>query len=92
MVSRKHVYIAIDEERDYQNLKWAGHKHEVGAYLTILKVYIDKAAHEWCGESGDAKAKHQIRKIAAIAVACMEENGVMPRCVYDFEEFKKEAS
>lgn len=83
--SRHEVYHAINGERDYQNSlgsnRTDGHEKTVGDYLTMLSVYVRKAEEAWTSTSGDELALHEIRKIAAIAVRCMEEHGALPRVV-----------
>ena len=78
---RADVYAAIDGERDYQDKQWKGpdHQHEVGAYITMLTYYVQKAQEAWTVKSGDYDALHVIRKIAGIAVHCMEEHGAPKR-------------
>ena len=80
-IPRAEVYDAIDGERDYQNKQWSGpdHQHEVGAYITLLAAYVQKAQTAWTDKSGDYDALHVIRKIAGIAVHCMEEHGAPKR-------------
>lgn len=83
MPSRADVYDAIDSERDYQdNLgaqRTAGVPHSVGAYLTMLRKYMSDADEAWTNTAGDAAALEVIRKIAGIAVHCMEDHGATPR-------------
>lgn len=74
MTERSKVYQAIDSERDYQDVKWPGHKHEVGAYITMLDVYVANAKESWIENRGDYAALEEIRKVAALAVACMEQH------------------
>lgn len=73
------AYKAIDSEREYQETKWTGHEHEVGAYITMLDFYVAEAKKGWVKNSGDAAALESIRKIAGIAVACMEAHGAPER-------------
>jgi hypothetical protein len=75
MVTRQEVYKAIDSERDYQEAKWGGHSHEVGAYITMLRTYISRADEAWTSNNGDDAALEMVRKVASIAVHCMEEHG-----------------
>jgi hypothetical protein len=77
--TREQVYDAIDTERDYQDKKWAGHSHEVGAYLTMLRTYVARAEEAWTSNSGDAPALEVVRKITAIGVHCMEQHGAPHR-------------
>lgn len=74
-MTRKQVYEVIDSERDYQDTVWSGHKHETGAYILLLKSYIDKAMEAWVVNDGDKPSLEVIRKVAGIAVNCMEEHG-----------------
>lgn len=76
------VLSAVNDERMYQNLKWGTvkeHPHEVGAWLTILRIHLTDAEREWPSKRGDIGALEEIRKIAAIAFACMENCGVIHR-------------
>ena len=87
--TRKQVYKLIDGERAYQNKKWgvdSGRaempEHSPQEWLTYIKDYAEEALHigarePW--ETGEAKQMANIRKIAAIAVAAMEEHIVEPR-------------
>ena len=73
---------AILLERQYQDERWAdsrshGH-HETGAYLTFIQYYVTRAIDEITADD-DAAVGHSIRKIAALAVACMEDNGISER-------------
>lgn len=83
MTTRNEVYKVIDAEREFQNKRYAGRHHEVGAYLTLLRNYISKAEEGWVSGAGDLDALNIIRKIAGIAVHCMEEHGALPRLPYD---------
>jgi len=82
-VSRKDVYEAIDSERDYQDRLSAdrtdGREHAVGEYLTMLRHYLNKADEAWTMNAGDLAALEQMRKIAGIAVRCMEDWGAPKR-------------
>lgn len=88
------AFEAILHERQYQDLRWNAensssegqHSHEewivyIEAYLTEMK---QKLAH-----SGDRATQEVIcgqwRKVAAMAVACMEQNGVVDRDRSDFD-------
>lgn len=73
-MERNEVYKLIDTEREYQDKKWKGHKHEVGAYILLLEDYVLQARIAWVQNSGDHYALDNIRKIAGIAVHCMEEH------------------
>jgi len=80
---RSVIYGVIDGERDYQGRlgadRTAGKPHEVGAYLLMLSEYVDKAQEAWTGRAGDEGALDVLRKVAGIAVRCMEVHGVAAR-------------
>lgn len=80
MTIREQVYKAIDGERDYQDSlgcdRTDGSDKTVGDYITMLSTYQRRAADNWTNVPGNRAALHEIRKIAAIAVRCMEEHGI----------------
>lgn len=82
---RSKVYDLIDGERDYQDSLGpsrhviTGRPHDVGAYLTMLRVYAAKADAAWTDNAGDRAALDVVRKIAGIAVHCMEDHGAPAR-------------
>lgn len=84
--SREYVFSAIDSERDYQdNLPVArtdGSQHTVGDYVTMLQHYQTKLVEAWTMNPGSVEALHVMRKIAGIAVRCMEEHGAPRRPGY----------
>jgi len=80
--ARKIAYAAIDGERDYQDAmkvgpdgRTDGRQKSVGDYLTLIRTYSNKADAAYAGRPGDTPALHEIRKIAAIAVQCLEVHG-----------------
>lgn len=87
-MKRHEVYAMIDTERDYQNdlirkNNWIDPKR-VGEYLTIIRVYLQKAELAWSkepdlGHPDERPSLSEIRKVAATAVACMETHGTLPR-------------
>jgi len=83
-MKRGKVFAIITDERKYQDAQQLDGRFEakiysVGAELTLLKVYLDKAEVAWATNYGDAPALHAIRKVAANAVRCMENHGALPR-------------
>lgn len=81
------VLAAVNDERVFQNRKWGTvkeHPHEVGGWLTILRKHLSDAENEWSSKRGDIGALEEVRKIAAIAFACMENCGVIERSPADF--------
>lgn len=82
--SRKFVYEAIDGEREYQDAKWnpstttSGGEHSVGEWLIYMRDYIEEALHiltRTADPEGTDRALHNVRKVAAMGVVCMEEHG-----------------
>lgn len=83
MTDRKEVYEAIDSERDYQNnlppSRTSGEVHTIGDYVTMMQHYQNELVREWTINPGDAQALQIMRKIAGIAVHCMEDHGAPKR-------------
>ena len=89
-ISRWKVYRIIDEERQYQDILKKDRaefptdgtrsiKHSVGDFSTMLQQYQNELVEAWTKNPGDEPALHVMRKIAAIAVNCMEQHGAPPR-------------
>lgn len=82
---RADVYAAIDTERAYQDSLWPGHVEPsnpltIGEFLLLIEEYALKARNEWTREQKpEVQTLHQIRKIAGIAVNCMEQHGAPVR-------------
>lgn len=84
--TRCEVYAVINGERDYQdslgkgpNGRTDGHTKQVGVFLSLMHHALNQAHAEYYGKQGDEPALHFIRKIAALAVQCMEIHGAPPR-------------
>lgn len=90
--TRAEIYAAIDGERDYQDgwkdptLTDSGGLHSNVEFLTYIRSYLNEAL-EVSARKPDPEARlqntHALRKIAALAVAAMEQNGVLPRSSAD---------
>lgn len=88
MTTRFEVYAAIDGERDYQK-KWedpeltdSGGKHSTTEFLIYIRDYVEEALHIGCREPdpvAEPKMLNSMRKIAALAVCCMEQHGAPKR-------------
>lgn len=87
--SRTEVYEAIDGERDYQEARKAAEgstsyngKHTPEEFLIYMNSYLaeanDAAARVW-GSDCKPAILNILRKVTALGVACMEENGVVYR-------------
>ena len=82
-MNRNLVYRLIDGERAYQDklppARTDGQPRTVGDYLTMFQYYLDKAAEAWVMNPGDQPALDVVRKLAGIAVHCMEDHGAPAR-------------
>lgn len=88
--TRRFVYAAIDTERDYQSKKWtpetttSNGQHSFEEWFMYIEDYVNEAKHILSREKkkdADEKAAHIMRKVAALAVAAMEQLGVPLRVV-----------
>src|SRR5579885_2664695 len=94
MTERSEVYAAIDGERAYQLSRAEAvsgpgsgeHKHSVEEYLLYMQDYLNEAIHQasriWTASGEidvDHPALHTLRKVTAMGVACMEQNGAPRR-------------
>jgi len=81
-MERKQVYQLIDSERDYQNSKPPRPKSDsetsVAEWLLYMDYHLSKAKGQTYWLLND-DALESIRKIAALAVACMENNETKSR-------------
>lgn len=75
--SRQEVYIAIDQERDYQDRKWGIDKPQgLCGFFVALRHELNEAELAWVkGGEGRDSALHELRQVAALAVAALEKYG-----------------
>jgi hypothetical protein len=78
MIKREHVYLIIESERKYQDENWPGTAN-VGEHLVLMQTYLNEAMQKWTHTKGDETALQEIRKVAALAIRCMEQHGVAVR-------------
>lgn len=84
-MERKEVYHLIDGERDYQDNLGPDRKevkelpHSVGDYTTMMTHYQAELIRVWTLNAGDRQSLEVMRKIAGIAVHCMEDHGAPGR-------------
>ena len=79
-MNRTDVYLSLDSERDYQEQRWAGHRHSIEEYLLYIEHYTQLCRTECTTADfsvpfGDTTARELMRKITALGVACGEEHG-----------------
>lgn len=82
-MERKDVYKLIDGEREYQASKGersieSDAEHSVADWVVYLEYQIQQAKRQVYMLDKNAALVH-IRKVAALAVACMENNETPPR-------------
>ena len=84
MATREEVYAAIDSERDYQEDKWGGHRHEAESWTLFIEHYAGLARTQ-ASTTDFTEVPNLIayldtlRKIATLAVAAMEQHGAPRR-------------
>lgn len=83
-MKRGKIFGVIVGERKYQDAqlekgRFQQQVHTVGEELLLMKAYLNKAVEAYANNFGDAPALHGIRKVAALAVRCMENHGALPR-------------
>lgn len=87
--TRSEVYAALDGERAYQETRKVNEgstsyngSHTPEEFLIYMNDYLAEANHVaarvW-GEDCKPRILDVLRKVTALGVACMEENGVVPR-------------
>lgn len=86
---RADVYAAIDGERKYQDERWVNdvntHRHSPEEWLMYMEDYIAEAKHILSRDAWpkcNRDAMHIMRKVTAMGVAAMEQNGAFTRPGY----------
>lgn len=84
-MSRREAYRLIDGERAYQDERWKnsedGPRKSVGEFLTLIRHYSHLADELYSKNDTNDAAREAVRKLAAIAVHCMEVNGAAERVI-----------
>lgn len=77
MTTRDRVYKAITTERIYHNTLPNTYTLSIGEEIALLLKYSNKALDAWSEDfvTPEIEALNMIRKIAGIAVRCMENHG-----------------
>ena len=81
--SRRDGYAAIDSEREYQG-KWGDRTHTVTEYILYLEHYLWEARRRASTTDLTVPINHNdvmdfIRKVTALGVVAMEDNGAPHR-------------
>lgn len=82
--SRRAVYASIDSERKYQSERWGDRSHSVTEYILYMEHYLQEARKHASTTDLEIPIHHVdvldfIRKVTALGVVCMEENGAPHR-------------
>ena len=92
MTPRSKVYDAIDGEREYQAARWnektteTNGMHTVDEFVLYMIDYINEARSQLSrnySPRAQRLALATVRKVAAMGVACMEQNGAPQREGYE---------
>lgn len=78
---RESLFQAIERERKYQDALWGtleAHAHFVIEWIEILQERLNKARDAYYLDS-EPSALHEILTVAAVAVACLEQHGIVER-------------
>jgi len=76
------VFAAVVRERAWQDQKWGTieqHPHEVGGWIALVRKELREAEDAWCTQRGDAGALEELLQVAATAVACIQQHGIVER-------------
>ena len=83
VTDRAAVYSVIDGERDYQNElgpdRTDSSQKSVGDFLSLMRSYLNDADKAFATNPGTVPTLHEIRKVTALGVRCLEEHGAPPR-------------
>ncbi len=88
-MDRKEVYGEINREREYQIALWKDHPHSVEEYLMYIEDYVNEAKHiksRFIDDAISTQSLHIMRKVAALAVHCLEEHGCPSRDMSDLSK------
>lgn len=89
-INRADAYAAVDSERDYQDARW-GDVLSIGEQILLAEEYITIARNEWAQEKHpELIALSVMRKVAGIAVHCMEDHGSPQRSQREIETVENE--
>ena len=88
-MKREDVYKAIDTERDYQDLRWTPRRAANGVadsekppaeWINYMEFHLNEAKRA-VYELNEEEALAQVRKVAALAVRCLELHGCPERVI-----------
>jgi len=88
-MERKYVYQCLDTERDYQDLRWSPRREKndtpdeqkpPAEWINYIEYHLNKAKTE-VYLLNDELALAELRKVAALAVRCLELHGCPERII-----------
>jgi len=88
-MERTDVYKCLDTERDYQDLRWSVRRNENGTpdaekppieWITYIEYHLNEAKNAVYNLE-DEETLAQVRKVAALAVRCLELHGCPERVI-----------
>jgi hypothetical protein len=86
MATREEVYKALDSERTYQKRRWNADTtssegvHTATEYILFMEHYLSEARRlASTASEGNLMVLDFVRKVTALGVACMEQNGAPKR-------------
>lgn len=83
----KEVFTAIESERDYQDDKWGlEDTHSLEEWVLYMEDYLSKARSALVDAEDDVEALENIRKVAGLAVAAMQDHGAPQREGYEKDQ------
>lgn len=86
--NRETIFTVINNEREYQDLKWKkpAHLHEVESYILYMEHILQQAREAVTTQNGTYGALDHMRKVVALGMACFELHGCPNRSWQDFEK------
>ena len=83
-LQRTDIYKRINQERDYQDIRWHGcvpdEEKSIAEWLNYIEYHLEKAKERVYNLSPD-EALAELRKVAALAVRAMEIHGCPERII-----------
>lgn len=81
-MTREQVYAALDSEREYQDFRWQNPEHanhSIEEWIVYMEAYLNKVKHDCTFVEGRSNSSKEVtdgmRKVVALGVACLEQNG-----------------
>ncbi len=88
-MDRKEVFGEINREREYQIALWKANPHSTVEFLMYIEDYINEAKHiesRFIDSAVNTDSLHIMRKIASLAVSCLEQHGCPSRDMNDLSK------